>query len=219
LVPPLLRYCEALRLPAALPASLRFLRFAVPPPASCFAPPSARRNTRGPGVIDRIPQSRFVDGDDRTSQVPEEPHYERALLFDPGGTSALDHCRASMLPSAKLTASAPTRTVISGLNHTAHSLAVYASQDGLSHRHARLASGWLASLSGRGWLPAGFQRKVSGHPILLSQASPGALILYAKKRLQGAEKTREFVGNVYFNVYGLNPRSTDASSNLHGLGS
>src|ERR1700752_2591668 len=31
LVPPLHRCCKALRLPAALPASLRFLRFAVPP--------------------------------------------------------------------------------------------------------------------------------------------------------------------------------------------
>jgi hypothetical protein len=32
---------------------------------------------------------------------------ERALLFDPGGTSALGHYCAQMLPSAKLTASAP----------------------------------------------------------------------------------------------------------------
>src|SRR6266851_7190362 len=31
LVPPLRQYCKALRLPAAPPASLRFLRFAVPP--------------------------------------------------------------------------------------------------------------------------------------------------------------------------------------------
>ena len=38
---------------------------------------------------------------------------------------------------------------ISGLNGTARSLAVYASQGELPHRHARLASGWLASLSWR----------------------------------------------------------------------
>jgi hypothetical protein len=42
-----------------------------------------------------------------TSQVPGGPHYTRALLFDPGGTVARGHCCASMLPSAKLTASAP----------------------------------------------------------------------------------------------------------------
>jgi len=35
-----------------------------------------------------------------TSQVPGGPHYERAVLFDPGGTSALGHCRASVLSSA-----------------------------------------------------------------------------------------------------------------------
>ena len=52
-------------------------------------------------------------------------------------------------------------STISRLNHTARPLAVYASQGGLLYRHARLASGWLANLSGRDWLPAGSQRKVS----------------------------------------------------------
>jgi hypothetical protein len=94
-------------------------------------------------------QHRFIDGGDRTSQVPGGPQYERALLFDPGGTSARGHCCASMLPSAISTASAPARTIISRLNHTARSLVVYASQGGLPHHHARLTSGWLASLSGR----------------------------------------------------------------------
>jgi hypothetical protein len=36
-----------------------------------------------------------------------------------------------------------------------------------------LPDGW-PTFSGRGWLPAGSQRKVSDHLILLSQASPGA---------------------------------------------
>jgi hypothetical protein len=96
------------------------------------------------GIPTPVPRRRRQDlpGSRRT-------HCERALLFDPGGTSALDRYRASMLPSAFSTASAPARTVISELNHTAQSLAVYASQGGLPHRHARLASGWLASLSAR----------------------------------------------------------------------
>ena len=50
---------------------------------------------------------------------------------------------------------------ISGLNRTARSLAVYASQPGSPRHHARLASGCWPSSAGRGWLPAGFQRKVS----------------------------------------------------------
>ena len=53
-------------------------------------------------------------------------------------------------------------------------LAVYASQDGSLRRHARLASGWLASLVRAGittrWvLPKGFRLS-----ILLPQASPGS---------------------------------------------
>ena len=60
-----------------------------------------------------------------------------------------------MLSSAIWTASTPATFRISGLNYTARSLAVYASQGGLPHRYARLASGWLASLSGRDWLSAG----------------------------------------------------------------
>ena len=140
-----------------------------------FAPVHARRRTHGPGIVYRTPPNRFIDGDGTTSQVSGGPHYVRALLFDPGGTSALGHYCALVLSSALLTASTPATNTISRLHHTARTPAVYASQDGLLHRHARLASGWLARLSGRGWLPTGSQRKVSVHLILLSQASPGAL--------------------------------------------
>ena len=158
LVPPLPWYCKALRLPATLPALLRFLRFAVPPLRLGFR---SRRGktlpTAGQGLFTGIPHTGFIDGDDRTSQVPGGPLYERALLFDPGGVFALGHYRASMLPSANTKASASAISIISGLNHTARSLAVYASQGELPHRHARLASGWLASLSGRElvtrWVP------------------------------------------------------------------
>jgi len=41
-------------------------------------------------------------------------------------------------------------TVLSGLNRTAYALAVYASQGGSSHHHARLASGLAATLSRTG---------------------------------------------------------------------
>src|SRR5580700_2718500 len=42
----------------------------------------------GLGLFTGIPETGFLDGDDRTSQVPGGPRYKRALLFDPGG----DHC-------------------------------------------------------------------------------------------------------------------------------
>ena len=122
-----------------------------------FVPAAARRYNCGPGVVHRNPHTGLIDGDGRTSQVPGGPHYERALLFDPGGIFALGRYRASMLPSAFTTASASAISIISGLNHTARSLAVYASQGELPHHYARLASGWLASLSGRElvtrWVP------------------------------------------------------------------
>ncbi len=65
-----------------------------------------------------------------------------ALLFDPGGMSTPGHCGASVLPSVFWTTSAPTKNLISRLNHTAYMLTVYASQPGLPHVHARLVSGW-----------------------------------------------------------------------------
>jgi hypothetical protein len=51
-----------------------------------------------------------------------------------------------MLPSAKLTALAPTRTVISGLDHTARPFAVYASQGWVAppQRKTPLSDGWPA---------------------------------------------------------------------------
>ena len=83
-----------------------------------FAPAGARHHVRGPGIIHRIPHNRFFDGDDRTSQVPGGPHYERALLSDPGGTSALGYCRALVLSSAKWTASTPaTNTNFGAQSH------------------------------------------------------------------------------------------------------
>ena len=55
----------------------------------------------------------------------------------------------------------PTSGYISGLNDTASALAVYASPDGSPRHDARLASGCQPGSAGRGWIPAGFHRKVS----------------------------------------------------------
>jgi len=63
--------------------------------------------------------------------------------------------------------------VISGLNHTACTLAVYAPQRELPHHHVRLASGWGPAFTGRDSLPAGSHYKVSVailHHLLLDQA-------------------------------------------------
>src|SRR6516225_6496008 len=78
---------------------------AAAPWASFSQPQDATAASQG--LLTGLPQTGFVGGGDRISQVPGGPHYKRALLFDPGGTSALGHYYASILPSAKLTASAP----------------------------------------------------------------------------------------------------------------
>ncbi|WP_437896067.1 non-canonical purine NTP pyrophosphatase [Sorangium sp. So ce124] len=60
-----------------------------------------------------------------------------------------------MLPSTFSTASAPATTIISRLNRTACTLAVYASQPRSPVHHARLTSGWWPTLAGRGSNPLG----------------------------------------------------------------
>ena len=176
MVPPLPRYCKALRLPAAPPALLRFLRFAVPPLASYFAPAGTRRSARGPGVIHRIPQSRFIDGNDRTSQVPGGPRYERAVLSDPGGTSALGHCRASVLSSAKWTTSTPNdyQKFRGSIARPAHSLSTLRRVGYPTTTQDSLSGGWPALPGGTGYppgpnerfqvIPSSFPRLRLAHP-------------------------------------------------------
>lgn len=110
----------------------------------------------------------------------------------PGSWTTLVHMPRSMTP-AKPTTLGLYRVVdaafgathhlsldescLSGLNHAAYVLAVYASQSGSLPSHARLASGWDLPLPGGGLSPTGLLRKVSLcsiHQILLSQALPGA---------------------------------------------
>jgi hypothetical protein len=79
-----------------------------------------------------------------------------ALFFDPGGTAPPGRYRGSSMAPVRGTTRAPTWK-LSRLNGKALKLAVYASQGGLPHHHARLTSRcWLGS-PGRAWLPAGFQ--------------------------------------------------------------
>jgi hypothetical protein len=57
------------------------------------------------------------------------------------------HLLRLVLSSTIGTVSTPAMSTISRLYPTARTIAVYASQSRLLHRHARLASGWLAILS------------------------------------------------------------------------
>ncbi len=81
------------------------------------------------------------------------PDCAYALLFDPGRT---DHTRpfsVRRLGPRSDHDEGSCGNCLSRLYHTAWALAVYASQDGSLHHHARLASGCRPSSTGRAWYP------------------------------------------------------------------
>ncbi len=96
----------------------------------------------------------------RISQVPGQPLREHALLFDPGGPNASGHYDALGVAFRSVDDVGSTISHISRFNHTACSLAVYASRLGLlrSH-HARLASRWRPTLAGPDLNPLGCFRR------------------------------------------------------------
>ena len=141
-----------------------------------FAPADIKRSIRGPGIFTGLP-NRVVRR--RRQDLPGSWRtlYERAVLSTPVGpprsaTAALRYC---LPPNGRRRL--PRQILISGLNHTARTLAVYASQDGLLHRHARLASGgWPTLPCGTAYRPgpierfqvisSSFPRLRLAHPIL-----------------------------------------------------
>ena len=112
-----------IRLSTARLAALRCLRLAIP-----LLDPMIRPRQLGTGVGQPGSHRRFDDGNDRVSQVPEHPSCPFALILAPGWTEnarplqRLRHgprlCQQRRLPQTK----------ISGLDHTALGVTVYASQ-------------------------------------------------------------------------------------------
>ena len=140
LVPRLPRYNGELRLPvirsarASLPSPGGYLRC-----AHLFVLDGAERGVVEPGLLTGCPtgltqEMRDLPGSWRTSRV------QPASLFDPGGTFTLRPYGVPMLRPSQGTTAAPT-TPLSGLDHEAVALPVYASQRRLPGRHATLGSG------------------------------------------------------------------------------
>lgn len=99
------------------------------------------------------------------------PDIHLLRFFDPGRTARRLPERGRHAAPAKKTTKAPTYIPLSRLNCLASGLAVYASQQRLPARHARLASGcWLGFAE---WThTTGFQRKVSAHAAMTPPPSP-----------------------------------------------
>lgn len=92
------------------------------------------------------------------SQVPGEPQCVHALLFDPGEMVSARPTQHHHAAFRRLEIVGSRGAVISGLNHTACTLAVYASQRRLPVHHARLASGRWPTFTGWDFNPLGSSR-------------------------------------------------------------
>ena len=87
------------------------------------------------------------------SRCAHAPLFDPGELFTPGRSRRVD--AAFRGPN-----DVGTRGYfLSGLNHAAYTLPVYASQGGSLRHHATLGSGWWPASAGRGWLPAGLPSK------------------------------------------------------------
>ena len=75
--------------------------------------------------------------------------------------------RTASAPSGSVQDEGSKRVVFSGLNHTTFDLAVYASQDGSPHHHARLASGCWFSFARRDSYPQGFSERYQSSSLFL----------------------------------------------------
>ena len=152
------------------------LRLAIPSRVACVRSRSGPTPTGGQGFVVRLsPAPDVVEME--TQGVPSswgtlmclcpvlrprQDRYHQAIAVRRRGPRVMQRRR---LP----------RVMLSRLNSTASALAVYASPGGSPAQDARLASGCWPGSTGRDWLPAGFQRKVSKvyslHLFLLSQVS------------------------------------------------
>jgi len=128
--------------------------------------------------------NRFMDGGNRTSQVPAGPTMSVPCSPTPAGPlrSATAALRCCLPPFGRRRL--PRLPNISRLDHTARTSAVYASQGGLPHRHARLASGgWPTLPGGTGYppgpnerfqvIPSSFPRLRLAHPKIFELAAAG----------------------------------------------
>src|SRR5271165_1471408 len=172
-VPPLHRYYGTLRLPAVRLDPFEILHEPIPPCRPWFAPLGRGRPTGGQGVVGSGLPIRIDDGNVGVSQVPWKPWWSLSVLFDPGRIRQAEWTMSELPDTAPACVQdeGSKRLVFSGLNHTTFDLAVYASQDGSPHHHARLASGCWSSFARRDSYPQGFnERFQSSSLFLLSKA-------------------------------------------------
>ncbi len=153
---------RVLRLPAAHPAALRFLRLAVPRFHSLCSLLGGRVHRQGLELVTRYSGRDIAEETTGSPKFLGNPNCPFAhVLTDPGRTACTRPLRCSNMALGMPTAKAPT-IGLSKLNSMAFGLAVYASQGGLPQPDAKLASGRWSGATGRAFHPQGsderFQR-------------------------------------------------------------
>ncbi len=140
---------RVLRLLAAHPAALRFLRLAVPRLHSLVSLLGGRVRRQGLELVTRYLRPGLSEETTGSPKFSGNLYCPFArVLTDAGRTAHTRPIRCSSVAPGPPSAKAPTMG-LSTLNSTAFGLAVYASQGGLLQHHARLASGcWSGST---GW--------------------------------------------------------------------
>ncbi len=158
-VPLLLRYYEALRLPAARPArgfATVFhsvaLASTVPPPVSRSSLPASAetQHPRAWRIWVGLPRAQALrGGDGRVSQVPRGSLLRVRHALRPRSSLGARPFRRLGAAPAPAQERRPRASDITELNRTASALPVYASQGGSPHHHATLGSGcWPSSTGG-----------------------------------------------------------------------
>lgn len=130
-------------------------------------------------LLERRPRRCPHEGGRETSQVPGGPQYHHALLYDPAEWSVPGCCGTDHAAFRSENDVGLGTNFLSGLNHMAWGLPVYASQPGSPLHHATLGSGWLPTFAGQVTsLPGPSKRFPLYYPLHnfpLLQALPGAL--------------------------------------------
>jgi hypothetical protein len=134
--------------------------------ACSFAPVTRKRTVAGLDFVTRWSNRDSADQAAGSPTFLSNPMAPSPCSMTPDGLAASGHYDPPARSPLRTTAKTPIDRFLSRLNHTALVLAIYASQDGSPHHHARLASGCRPSSTGRDCLPTGSLRKVSDHVVL-----------------------------------------------------
>ena len=173
---------KALRLPAAHPTALRFLRLVVPRLYSLCSLLGGRVLPPRPGVDYPVtPAGILPRRRQDLSSSWRTPNVRLHMFFDSGRTACTRPFRCSSMAPASATAKAPTRIVLSKLNSMAFGLAVYASQCRLPRPHARLASSRWSDATGRAFHPQGSDERFQSCFLTSSSSSPKLCLTQCRK--------------------------------------